>query len=83
LEAQGVTELFGARNVVRKAFETGLIDNGNVWMEMVKSRNLSVHTYNEETKIYIVNAIVDSYFAAFCALHRKLSELAQQEQNEG
>lgn len=83
LEAQGVAGLFGAKNVAKKAFETGLVDNGEVWMEMIESRNLTVHTYNEETTKKIVNAIVDRYYEAFCGLHRKLTELARTERDAG
>jgi nucleotidyltransferase substrate binding protein (TIGR01987 family) len=83
LEDQGAIELFGAKNVAKKAFETGLVDNGDVWMDMIKSRNLTVHTYNEDTKQEIVSAIVDRYYEAFCTLHRKLTELARKERDEG
>lgn len=79
LEAQGVTDLFGSKNVARQAFATGLVDNGDVWMDMIESRNLTSHTYNEETTQKIVAAIVDDYYPAFCALHRKLTELARKE----
>lgn len=83
LEAQGVTDLFGSKNVAKQAFVSGLIDNGKVWMDMIESRNLTSHTYNEETTQKIVADIVDRYYAAFCVLHQKLTELAQKEQNDG
>lgn len=79
LEAQGVTDLFGSKTVAKQAFATGLIDNGEVWMDMIESRNLTSHTYNEETTQKIVSAIVDDYYPAFCTLHRKLTELARKE----
>ncbi len=34
LENSGYTDLFGSKNVARKAFEVSLIDNGEVWMKM-------------------------------------------------
>lgn len=83
LEAQGVTDLFGSRNVAKQAFVAGLIDDGKVWMDMIESRNLTSHTYNEDTTRKIVGDIVDRYYDAFCVLHRKLTELAGKEQNEG
>ncbi|GAB6042365.1 nucleotidyltransferase substrate binding protein [Endothiovibrio diazotrophicus] len=79
LEAQGVKDLFGSKNVARKAFETGLVGDGEVWLAMIESRNLSSHTYNEETTRKIVTAIVDRYYAAFQELHAKLAELAERE----
>ncbi len=77
LEAQGVTELFGSKNVARKAFETGLIDNGAVWIAMIESRNLASHTYNQETTDKIVSLIIGSYYGAFETLFKRLTELAE------
>lgn len=68
LESQGVTELFGAKNVAREAFKTGLIDDGEVWLRMVASRNLTSHTYNEETTQQITKAIKEEYFKTFQGL---------------
>mgnify|MGYP006428401247 FL=1 len=61
LEAQGVTELYGSKNVAKKAFETGLVEDGEVWMDMIDSRNLTSHTYNEETTEKITTAIIEQY----------------------
>jgi nucleotidyltransferase substrate binding protein (TIGR01987 family) len=49
LEENGVTELYGSVKATRAAFARGLIENGEVWMEMIKSRNRSVHTYDAAT----------------------------------
>ena len=82
LEAQGVQALYGSKNVAKKAFETGLIHHGDVWMDMIKSRNLSSHTYNEETTQFILESIEGQYYQAFCQLHKKLSQLAEDALNE-
>ncbi|GAL00502.1 nucleotidyltransferase [Nonlabens ulvanivorans] len=42
-----------------------LIKDGKVWMEMIKSRNKTSHTYNEETADEIFNDIIHLYHAAF------------------
>ena len=41
LEEQGRTDLFGSKNAVKEAFNVGLISNGEVWLEMIKIRNLT------------------------------------------
>ena len=79
LENSGYTDLFGSKNVARKAFEVSLIDNGEVWMKMIKHRNESSHTYNEEVTQKIVTAITDDYYSAFCDLNKKLNELSEKE----
>jgi hypothetical protein len=48
-------------------------------MDMIKSRNLTSHTYNEETTNKIISAIVDDYYHSFCVLNDKLNQLAKQE----
>ena len=60
----------------------GLVEKGDVWMQMVESRNKSSHTYNKETTDEIVNAIIDDYFAAFRALNEKLNGLAEKSRSE-
>ena len=47
LESRGVINLYRSMDVTREAFKTGLIENGEVWMDMIKSRNLTSHTYDE------------------------------------
>ena len=74
LKYSGYTDLIGGRDVARKAFEVGLVEDGEVWLEMINSRNMSTHTYNEETTREIINAIVDKYFDAFLSLNEKLNQ---------
>lgn len=75
LESQGVPELFGAKNVAREAFKTGLIADGDIWMRMIESRNLTSHTYNEETTRQILTAIKGEYFGAFQSLFHRFENL--------
>jgi nucleotidyltransferase substrate binding protein (TIGR01987 family) len=36
LENSGVSNMFGSKDVSREAFKLGLIDEGDVWMAMIK-----------------------------------------------
>ncbi|NOY74721.1 MAG: DUF86 domain-containing protein [Kiritimatiellaeota bacterium] len=72
LEDQGEQNIAGSRDAFRKAFSRGIIKDGEVWMNMLKSRNLTTHTYNELTAREIVTAIRDSYFGMFCSLEETL-----------
>lgn len=74
-EYQGESGLQGSRDTVKLAFNRGLIENGEVWMDMINSRNQSSHTYNEETAKGIVNAIIEKYEVEFRNLRNKLNEL--------
>lgn len=75
LEFRGQTDIFGSRDAIRKAFETNLIEDGESWMDMLKSRNLTSHTYNEEVADEICRAILEVYFSLFVQLNTKFAGL--------
>ncbi len=77
LEEHGTQNLYGSRDTTRAAFRAGLIENGEIWMAMIQSRNLT--TYNESTAAEIVKAILDVYFAEFKALQAKFQQLKRKE----
>lgn len=62
---KGNVDLMGSKDTIRLAFKMSLIDDGEVWMEMVKSRNLTSHTYNMETASFVENDIERKYHLAF------------------
>ncbi|MBI2266303.1 MAG: nucleotidyltransferase substrate binding protein [Armatimonadetes bacterium] len=78
-EAQGETGIYGSRDVFRLAFRRGLIENGETWMDMIKSRTLTSHTYNEEIAEKIAGDAANIYFPEFTALHAKLDSLRKAE----
>jgi nucleotidyltransferase substrate binding protein (TIGR01987 family) len=74
-EYQGNTSIGGSRDATREAFSIGLIQNGEVWMDMIKSRNLTTHTYNEDTANGIFLKIIKDYFVNFEAFRSKMETL--------
>jgi len=78
-ENQGETNIHGSRDAFRLAFQRGLIKNGDTWMNMIKSRALTTHTYNEATAKKIEEEILDHYFAEFCELKNALDALKERE----
>lgn len=81
-ENQGEAGIQGSRDAIRMAFRRGLIEEGDIWMKMVKSRTLTSHTYNEDTAKEIADAIFGEYFIEFKKLHKKLHEIIKKEQSE-
>ncbi len=65
LEYQGTNDIIGSRDSFREAFKVGIITDAETWMDMLKSRNRTSHTYNEEIAEEICNSIVDKYFPLF------------------
>ena len=62
---QGGNLITGSRDATREAFNKALIKDGDTWMEMIKSRNQTSHTYNKNTANEIVNHIQNQYFKLF------------------
>ena len=75
LEFKGQTDIYGSRDAIRKAFKLGLIEDGESWMDMLKSRNTTSHTYNEDVAEEICQAVFDVYFILFVQLKTKLENL--------
>ncbi|MEN8134935.1 MAG: nucleotidyltransferase substrate binding protein [Thermodesulfobacteriota bacterium] len=75
LEYRGQTDIYGSRDVIRKAFELGLIEDGENWMDMLKSRNKTSHTYNQETADEICKVVREQYHLLFRQLDEKLMGL--------
>lgn len=78
-ENQAETDIQGSKDAIRLAFKRGLIDNGEAWMDMIKSRTLTSHTYNEDLADQIVSVILSSYYHEFVELQKKLLALAETE----
>ena len=75
LQARAVSGLYGSKDTTREAFSQGLIADGELWMEMIRHRNLSTHTYDEATVNEIVSAACLRYLSAFQVLARQLGAL--------
>jgi nucleotidyltransferase substrate binding protein (TIGR01987 family) len=57
-----------SRDVFRKAYQVGWIDDEATWLEMIRDRNDTVHTYNEQLAREIFARIGDRYLAIFIRL---------------
>lgn len=74
-EYQGVTEIQGSRDAFRMAFNRGLVENGEGWMQMIESRTKTSHTYNKETADEIASGILNRYYVLFKSLHQTMDKI--------
>ena len=81
-EYQGNTKIRGSRDATREAFKIQLISDGQVWMDMIKSRNETSHTYNEETADEIFLKIIKEYYPAFEMFTFAMEELRTGKQGD-
>ena len=75
---QGVAGISGSRDAVREAVVRQLLPQGDetVWMAMIRSRNLTSHTYNPAVAREIADLIVHRYSLAFQQLSGVMLERA-------
>jgi nucleotidyltransferase substrate binding protein (TIGR01987 family) len=78
-ESQGEVNIIGSRDAFRLAFKRGLIENGDIWMEMINSRIATSHTYNEDVAEQIAKDTETKYFGEFVKLHAKLKAFKKEE----
>lgn len=62
------------RETIKLAFQIGLISDGHDWMDGLDDRNLTVHTYDEETAVQIEHRIRDKYYPLLKILYDKLKK---------
>ena len=74
-EYQGNNEIGGSRDATREAFKMGLLVNAEGWMDMIKSRNETSHTYNEVTANEIIRKIINLYSTLFIDFNKKMESL--------
>ena len=62
LEYNGISENIGSpREILRRAFESHLIEDGEEWIDMMLARNSLSHLYDEETSRKIYKEIKEKY----------------------
>jgi len=75
---QGNTLIRGSRDAIREAFSVGLISEGEIWMDTIKSRTMSVHTYDESTANEIASKIINQYIKIFQAFYIKMNDIKKE-----
>lgn len=61
MKEQELLDELGPGSVIRTAFQYNIIENGEIYMSMLKDRNLITHTYKEDVAEEIHNRIKEEY----------------------
>ena len=72
---QGNPGITGSRDAAREAFQKGLVEDGEGWMDMIKSRNQTSHTYQQKIAEEIAGKITGQYFPLFQQFLRTMTAL--------
>jgi len=72
---EGLQNITGSRSASRLAFNIGLIDDGKIWMDMIESRNKTLHTYQESILEHEYAKVRKVYYPSFVAFQHKMQTL--------
>lgn len=75
-EFQGAGQVAGSRDACRWAFENHLIEDGQVWMNMIRSRNETSHDYDDVIAAETIQSIVNQYYPAMMAFQERMITIA-------
>jgi nucleotidyltransferase substrate binding protein (TIGR01987 family) len=78
LRSLGNSTVIASRDSTRAAFAAELLADGESWMDMIVSRNLSSHTYNRDTANSLVQKIAASYAVLFATFELKMMGVANE-----
>lgn len=53
------------RQILKTAYEAGMIQDEKIWLEALASRNNVAHAYNKDVALDIINQTKDSYYKMF------------------
>jgi nucleotidyltransferase substrate binding protein (TIGR01987 family) len=75
IEYMGIKlEQIAPRQVIKEAFTAHIIEDGQIWIDMLEHRNLLSHTYDRETFLKTVQAISDSYYSVLEQFYHQMKE---------
>jgi nucleotidyltransferase substrate binding protein (TIGR01987 family) len=68
------------RDTIKQGFAYGILQDGQLWIDMLEDRNLMTHTYDPAHALLAITHIHDRYIAGMTQLHDYL--LAQRDKRE-
>ena len=76
LEANGFAEgrTGSPKQILKTAYSAGMIEDEDMWLDALVSRNNVAHAYNKDIALEIVRSTKDKYFKLFEALVVNLKE---------
>ena len=77
------SETGSPRDILKLAYKIGYLSNSDIWLLMMKKRNLSIHVYDSEEEIdELIVMIRDSFIPAFIVLENLLKKKIEEIKND-
>lgn len=76
LEYMGITDRTGSpRENIQQAFKQGIIEDGEIWIKIMLSRNEISHLYDEKASRRIYQEIKENYLVEFKKLEERFEQI--------
>ncbi|MBM7583179.1 nucleotidyltransferase substrate binding protein (TIGR01987 family) [Caldicoprobacter guelmensis] len=74
----GIADVKTPRQAFKEAFAAGLIEEGDVWLGMLDDRNVTSHTYDQNTARCVYEKVKNRYYPAMSKLKEAISREIEQ-----
>lgn len=72
MEYEGIQNIYSSRSATREAFNKKIIEDGEIWIKMIETRNAIIHNYDEEIINLEFEKIINEYYPVIKDLCQKL-----------
>ena len=79
LEYEKFGEFNSPRSAIKEAYKINLIEDGEKWLDMLDDRNLTSHTYDENTAKEIYRNIISNYYEVLFKFKEKMIRVIENE----
>lgn len=62
------------RAIIKVAYQCGMINDCEAWLELLESRNILAHTYSDEQALNVIRKLKSDYIILFEKLKKELDE---------
>lgn len=62
------------RQILKSAYQAGMIHDESLWLEALNSRNNVAHAYNQAIALDIIRSTKDKYYQMFYELHDEINK---------
>ena len=69
---EGGQDLSSPKDVIRQAFQNGIIKDGEIWIEALDRRNLTSHTYNSQVLLQTLSFLKVDFYPVLVDLYATL-----------
>lgn len=73
LESEGFSDTKSPKQVIRTAYQAGLLDSPELWLQVIEKRNLASHSYNSQVLTETVAFIQNEFYPLAAQLQRDFS----------